>query len=671
MRRRQKGFRKKRFRKSGPANGNYLRAKKPKSIIGAARPDFLEQEVLAYLHKQNEPQNITAIMGGLSLARKDRKKIANLLTDMCRRDLISCPRRKKAGTFYTIAHKDDLVEGVVEVHPKGFGFAIIGDSPGKPARKAAKSLRHDPFISPDNLGSAHHGDRVLFRVIRKQRKRSEAVVIKVIHRAAQLIVGTYQAGRQTGLVIPEDDRFLFNILVHTKDSCGARNGNAVVAEIMDFKNGKRNPEGRIVEVLGDPHDLRVQAEIVIRKHNLPHKFSDRALQEADNYPDAMPAEKGRLDLRAVPHVTIDGETARDFDDAVAVEKTPKGWRLYVSIADVGYYVKPGSALDREAYERGTSVYFPNLVVPMLPERLSNNLCSLVPNEPRPAFTAIMEFDAKGKRLGQKYSKSIIISHHRLTYTIVKQILVDKDAALTGEYSDILDQLKGMAKLAEALEAIRLSRGSIGFSIPEAEVLIDEDDRVADVIRAERNMAHKLIEEFMLAANEAVAATLAARNMPTLYRIHESPDDLKVEEFTTFARSLGLQIPANGGSPKWFGRVLALVAGTPKEYIVNNILLRTMQRARYAPENVGHFGLAAVYYCHFTSPIRRYPDLIVHRTLLSMLTKEKSAGASPAPYLLQAGDFLSARERGAVSAEREMTERLQVRFMEDKIGAVYE
>ncbi|KPJ97437.1 MAG: hypothetical protein AMJ60_11150 [Desulfobacterales bacterium SG8_35] len=635
------------------------------------RKNLLEQEIIAYLYEKKEGQNMASIMDALSLTRSDRKMLTTLLADMCRQDIIACPRTRKAGKVYTLVQEADLVEGTVEVHPKGFAFAIIGDMEPFPTQKTDKSLRRDPFIAPDNLGSAHQGDRVIFRLIPKKGGRTEAVVIKVIQRAATFLVGTYEAGRETSLVIPEDERFLFNVLVHRKDSCGARNGEAVVVEVTDFKTGKRNPEGRIIEVLGNPDDIKVQAEIVIRKHKLPYKFSDKALQEADMYPDAMPEEKGRLDLHAIPHVTIDGETARDFDDAVAVEKTAKGWRLYVSIADVSYYVKPGSALDGEAYDRGTSVYFPNRVVPMLPERLSNNLCSLVPNEPRPAFTAIMDFDRKGKRLAKKFSKSIITSHHRLTYTIVKQILVDRDKALAHKYSDILPQLREMAQLAAVLEKKRLDRGSIGFSIPEAEVLIGAAEQVTDVIRAERNMAHKLIEEFMLAANEAVAFTLAAEGFPTLYRIHEPPDDVKVMEFTAFARTLGLHLPADGGSPKWFGKVLSLVAGTPKEYIVNNILLRTMQRARYSPENVGHFGLAAAYYTHFTSPIRRYPDLIVHRTLFTLLTKKKGGRASPAPDLQQAGDFLSGRERAAVLAEREMTERLQVRFMAEKIGETFE
>ena len=666
MRRTKKRFRLNRYSKASQEKKKFRRSAGSRKNHYFHTLNGLEQEVLAILYKEKKPQTKANIIDALSLTRSDNKMLSNVLTDLCQRDIISCSKSKKLGRLYGLIKDASLVEGTVEVHPRGFGFAIIVDQQAA-HQKADKSLRQDPFISPDNFGSAHHGDRALFRLTSKKRGRTEAKVVKVFHRAATALVGIYEAGRQTSLVIPEDERFLFNILVNRKNSCGARNGDAVVVEVTDFKTGKRNPEGRIVEVLGDPEDIRVQTEIVIRKHKLPHKFSDRALHEADNYPGTISDKKERLDLQDIPHVTIDGETARDFDDAVAVEKTAKGWRLYVSIADVSYYVKPGSILDREAYERGTSVYFPNRVVPMLPERLSNNLCSLLPNELRPAFSVIMEFNPKGKILAKKFTRSIIKSHHRLTYTIVKQILVDSDYELTREYSDILAQLKEMAKLAEILEKNRLMRGSIGFSIPEAQVLIDADEQVSDIIRAERNMAHKLIEEFMLAANEAVAETLETKNYPTLYRIHEQPDDVKVTEFTAFARTLGLNLPADSGSPKWFGKILSMVADTPKEYIVNNILLRTMQRARYSNENVGHFGLAATYYTHFTSPIRRYPDLIVHRTLADMLTKKKITGSSPAVDLKQAGDFLSGRERAAVLADREMTDRLKVRFMAAKTG----
>lgn len=671
MRRKQRGFRKNKFKTDSSARKRYPKSAGSGKTKRSSRTYNLEQEILAYLYLKNEAQNITEIMEALSLPRSEIKMVSNLLADMCWQNMITCPRSKKTGKAYILAQKDELVEGIVEVHPKGYGFAIIGSKQAEVHQLKDKSLQQDPFIAPDNLGSAHNGDKALFKLIPKKRGRTEAVVIKIILRATTILVGTYEAGRQTSLVIPEDERFLSNILVRRKDSCGAKNGEAVVVEITDYKDGHRNPEGRIIEVLGDPDDIAVQAEIVIRKHKLPHKFSEKALTEADNFPESITDGKQRLDLRDLLHVTIDGETARDFDDAVAVEKTTRGWRLYVSIADVSYYVKPGSALDREAYERGTSVYFPNRVVPMLPERLSNNLCSLMPRQPRPAFTAIMEFDRKGKRLTQKFTKSIIISQHRLTYIIVKGILIDRDRALVAKYGDILVPLLEMAQLAAVLEQKRNDRGSIGFSIPEAEVIINAENQVEDVIRAERNKAHKLIEEFMLAANEAVASALADANLPTLYRIHESPDDMKVLEFTRFARTLGLHISANGGSPKWFGKVLSLVAGTPKEYIVNNILLRTMQRARYSPENVGHFGLAATYYTHFTSPIRRYPDLIVHRTLMNFLTHKKNPKSSPAQDLKQAGDFLSDRERTAVEAEREMIERLQVRFMEDKIGETFD
>ena len=610
-------------------------------------------------------------MQGLAVDRSARKTLLSLLTDMCHRQILSCSLTKRQGKVYSFKGKDDLVEGTVEVHPKGFGFAIIEQKSGKPVGKVAKAARKDPFIPPNSLGSANHGDRVLFRLFPKGRGKTEAKVIRVIKRVATTLVGTYEAGRQTSLVIPEDERFLFSVLVHKKDSRGARNGEAVVVEISNFKTDRRNPEGRIVEVLGDPADIKVQNEIVIRKHNLPHVFSEQAMHEVQQFPDTLPEIEDRLDLQDIPHVTIDGETARDFDDAVALEKTPRGYRLYVSIADVSFYVKPGSAIDQEAYERGTSVYFPSKVVPMLPERLSNNLCSLVPNEPRPTFTAIMEFDQSGKRIAKKFSKSIIKSHHRLTYTIVKKILVDRDEQLTKQYSDILEQLQGMAELARLLEKKRLKRGAIGFSLPEAQIIIGDDGEISDVTRTERNLAHKAIEEFMLAANEAVAEMLSEHNMETLYRIHEEPNDMKVLEFSEFARTMGLHLPASSGSPKWFGKILSMVEDTPTEYIVNNLLLRTMQRARYSPENVGHFGLAATFYTHFTSPIRRYPDLLVHRALAALLQKKKRGPGVAFSNLPQTGEFLSGRERAAVEAGWEMNERLQVRFMADKIGESYD
>ncbi len=629
------------------------------------------------MHESGRASTLQELQSGLGLgfSRKSRKDLVAVLADLRRRESIIFVNKNQ----YRIATDSELHEGTLSMTPRGFGFVVLKERmASSQAPHAAKGESRDPFIAPVNLGTAHHGDLVLVKLLGKKRGREEAKVVRIINRASTRLVGTYVAAQRTGWVVPEEEKLLFHVLIRKERTCGAKNGNAVVVEIDSFKPGQKNPDGRIIEVLGDPGDLAVQTEIVIRKHNLPHQFSQEALRETEQLSPVIGLDQGRADLRGIIHVTIDGETARDFDDAVAVKKSEKGYRLHVSIADVSHYVQPGTVLDKEAYQRGTSVYFPNRVVPMLPERLSNDLCSLVPDQDRLAFTAIIDFDPAGKRVAQKFTRSIIRSRHRLTYTKVKKILIDHDPELRRQYHDMEDSLREMAELAAALENRRSKRGSLGFELPEPEITLTEKGEIESVARAERNLAHKLIEEFMLAANEAVAEALSRAGQPTLYRIHEKPDSAKVLEFTQFARSLSLNLPKETGTPHWFGKILATVAGTPKEYIVNNLLLRTMQRARYSPENVGHFGLAAEFYSHFTSPIRRYPDLIVHRTLTALLLakgKKDTPGAeadaaTPDDNLTAAGDFLSTRERVAVDAEREMTERLQVRFMEDKIGETF-
>ena len=636
----------------------------------------LEEELLTLFRREQGELSLADIMESLHLGHHERKELLILLADLGRRQLVTSSGKR----LYQLAAGQDLVEGTVEMHPRGFGFAIIQTAGQGQAPRPKTGDRQDPFIAPENLATAHHGDRVLLQLFKRGRGRQEARVVRVLERAASRVVGIYMAGRAQGLVTPEDDRLLFNVLVRKEHSCGARDGFAVVVEIGAFKPGQRNPEGRIVEVLGDPASIDVETEMVIRKRGLPHQFSAETVEQVAALTEDLTLTPDRADLRDVLHITIDGETARDFDDAVAVDKTTRGFRLYVSIADVSHYVQPDTPLDRDAYQRGTSVYFPTRVVPMLPERLSNDLCSLVPDQDRLTFTAILEFDRTGKRLSSKFTRSIIRSRYRMTYTKVKKIVVDQDKELRKEYRLLLTPLKRMAELAAALEQRRQARGRIGFEIPEPEIAIGPDDQISAVNRSARNLAHKMIEEFMLAANEAVAEALSENHRPTLYRIHETPDQAKVLEFTHFARSLGLGISTDTGSPQWFGKILKLVAGSPKEYIINNLLLRTMQRARYSPDNVGHFGLAATYYTHFTSPIRRYPDLMVHRALAGLAAakaprskakKTEALPASPTADLTAAGDFLSTRERVAVEADREMTERLQARFMADKIGESFE
>jgi ribonuclease R len=623
----------------------------------------LENEIVSLFYQAEGSLSLPEIIKGLELGRSYRKELNNLLADLCHRKLLTCEDK-----LYTLRTPENLVEGTVSLAPAGYAFVAVEQPP--PGLKIDKDI----FVPAKALASANHGDRVLVHITGTGRGRFEGTVLRILRRAIQKVVGIYLAGRSSSLVQPEEDRYPFQIIIRKEQSLGARNGEMVLAEILEYKPGARNPSGKIIEVLGNPDDLRVQTEISIRNFDLPHLFSDVLLKEVNNLDPAVVLGDDRTDLRQVPHVTIDGESARDFDDAVAIEKIAKGYRLHVSIADVSHYVKRGSLVDQEAYLRGTSVYFPSRVLPMLPERLSNDLCSLVPAKDRYTFTAVMEFDHTGKCFGKAFMKSIIRSRHRLTYTLVKQMLIDQDAAVRREYADIVDSIDLMGELALLLEKRRMKRGSIGFEIPEAEVLMGDDNTITDIVRAERNQAHKLIEEFMLAANEAVAETLADADWGTLYRIHEKPDPIKVADFGRFAQSLGLSLPRLSSSPEWFGKVLAATAGTPLEYIISNLLLRTMQQARYSPDNVGHFGLAAQFYTHFTSPIRRYPDLMVHRALADFL---KSAGKGGSRNkggqitLPEAGQFLSKRERIAVDAEREVLDRFKVHFMADKTGEVYE
>lgn len=645
-------------------NGKHRKFHQKQSRHGRRHQSVIsEDDLLGYIYSSDSGYSFIEIMNGLDLDRSFRKELNILLTNLCNRKLLTCK-----DTVYKAGQTVDLLEGTLSVHPRGFAFATVDNPPSD------MQIDQDLFVPAAALATATHGDRVLLKVTGSRRGRFEARVIRVLKRAASSLVGIYMAGRSTSLVMPEDERYPFNIVIRREHSCGAKNGEAVVVEITNYKPEQRNPEGKIIEVLGNPDDLQVQTEITIRKFGLPHRFSGQVNQQVGKIDSKIGLADNRADLRNIFHVTIDGEDARDFDDAVGVIKTRNGYRLYVSIADVSHYVSPGTPLDQEAYQRGTSVYFPTRVVPMLPERLSNDLCSLVPDKDRLSFTAMLDFNRHGKREKKEFTQSIIRSRHRLTYTIVREILVDKNQERRKQYNSIIPPLEWMAELAGQLEQQRMARGSIGFEIPEAKVVLGEENKIAGIARQERNLAHKIIEEFMLAANEAVAETFAEQKADALYRIHETPDPVKVEEFSQFAQSMGIKIPPDIGSPAWFGKVLTLVSDTPQEYIVNNLLLRTMKQACYSPENVGHFGLAASHYTHFTSPIRRYPDLMVHRVLSKILAGKQTKKAGKAAQSIpttEAGIFLSKRERVAIDAEREMVDRLKVRFMADKTGEVFD
>ncbi|MBX6423557.1 ribonuclease R [Thermosulfurimonas sp. F29] len=614
------------------------------------------KRIVEALKKAGRPLLLREIYHLLGIPKTERPAFRRLVKRLVREGVLIHIK----GRRYGLPEQMQLVTGRLAVHPDGYAFV-------NPEDEKAPSV----FIPPGRLKGALDGDLVVARIERRTRKGPEGSIIRILERRRKKIVGFFYRSRRVSTVVPEDERLPIEILIPPDQTRGAEDGDLVVAEITDFSPGRRIPEGRIVAVLGDPEDLSTQARAVIYNYDLPHRWNRRVRKALEDIPEEVrPEDKaGRRDLTRVPLVTIDGENARDFDDAICVRRTRTGYKLYVAIADVSHYVPPGSPLDQEAYLRGTSVYFPNMVVPMFPEKLSNGICSLNPRVERLAMTVEIDFDREGRVRRSRFYPAVIFSHARLTYTEVKAMLVDRDRELRRRYKPLLRMLENAAELALILRERRLSRGSIDFDLPEPEVRLDLQGAVRDIVRRERHLAHFIIEEFMIAANEAVARFLTERGYPILYRVHEPPEPLKLKEFTEFARSLGLEleVPVEP-DPSWVQEVVELATGKPYAYLVNTLLLRSMKQAQYSPENIGHFGLASECYCHFTSPIRRYPDLVVHRALKAALRKKRP----PYSYeeLVEVGKHLSQRERTAMEAEREMFERVQVRFMRDHVGEVF-
>ncbi len=624
----------------------------------------LERDVLTYLYRSEQPVSQDEIGAELKLDQGGQKELTALLADLVELKILHRTSKHR----FSLGKHNNLAAGFLEQNPRGFGFVTRLS-----VREGSLSYTRDPSVEAYHMGSARHGDTVLIRVYKvRQDGRPEAEVVSVLERGSDRLAGFVSFEKEGVRVTPEDPRFPFSLLIDGRIPEGVREGDAVIVQLAAVAEDTAMLRGKIIEVLGDPDSVDVQMRLVIEKFKLPHAFSEEAERESAQLPEEITQTKGREDLREVLHVTIDGETAKDFDDAVAVIKTKRGFRLYVSIADVSHFVRPGTALDKDAYERGTSIYFPGRVIPMLPEKISNNLCSLIPDQDRLAFTAILDFDRQGNTTKKYFTKSIIRSHKRFTYTTVRQILIDNDKAVRSEHKSFLTPLKWAGELATILQKLRRERGAIGFTLPEPDIGLDDTGRISTIGRAERNFAHQMIEQFMLSANEAVAETFTEHSVNALYRIHERPDPVKVQEFTGFAKTLGLHLPEHRQDPDWFGQVLDMVRNSPKEYVVNNLLLRTMQQARYDMRNVGHFGLAATDYTHFTSPIRRYPDLLVHRALYDFVSRSKENKKNLSPEKLkEIGPFLSSRERVAVSAEREMNDRLKVRYMHDKVGESFD
>ncbi|HTM04813.1 MAG TPA: ribonuclease R [Vicinamibacterales bacterium] len=574
------------------------------------------------------------------------------------------------GNRYGLPEEMNLVVGRLTSNPAGFGFVVPEGAPRG---------ERDIYIAPQHLTEAMHGDRVVARVERETPKGLEGRIVRILERSQATIVGRYEIGDAgVGYVVPFDRRVRMDVQVPTGQSSSAEAGEMVLVEITRWPTATRGPAGTVVEVLGRVDEPGVDTQIIIRKFGIPDTHSEEAIAEATRLGGAVrePDIDGRTDFRPVVTVTIDGEHARDFDDAITIDRLKNGnYWLGVHIADVSHYVKEGSALDEDAYERGTSVYFPERAVHMFPSELATGLCSLNPHVDRLVQSCLMEIDRRGRVVRYEIHDGVINSNARMTYTAVNAILTDRDEATIREYHELVPMFELMEKLFRILNQRRRRRGSIDFDLPETEIVLSQYGEIEAIIPSERNVAHRLIEEFMLLANETVAAHLVEHNVPALHRVHEAPDAKKVEDFEAFVTTLGYGLGTTGSTitPQAFQKLIDRMKGTPEERPIAALMLRTMQKARYDAVSLGHFGLAAEHYTHFTSPIRRYPDLVVHRMLRESRQGEIGAARREEldEELPEIARHTSEMERRADEAERELVQWKKVRFMADKIGDEYD
>jgi ribonuclease R len=590
--------------------------------------------------------------------RDELQRVVDALRDLCREGRIV--RLKK--NHYALPDAQNLLTGRVHAHPDGFGFLVPDD-------KGTEDL----YLNRREMRRVMHGDRVMVRVDRRKLGGVETHIVQIIERAQKRLIGTYDEIDGRGYLIPMDPRIGTAIALQ-QTAPESEKGKVIAAELVRYGTAMSGPEGKLVQVMGNPDDPEVQVQSIVFRYGLTTSFPEPVHQEIARGAFAVGEDEiaARTDLRSLPIVTIDGEQARDFDDAVCARKINGHYELLVSIADVAHYVKPASALDQEAYRRGTSVYFPDRAIPMLPEALSNGICSLNPKEDRLTKTVAIEINGKGEVVHSRFFNSVIRSHERMTYTAVRRILVDKDSDMLERYRNLVEQFKLMEELALLMNETRKARGNLDFDLPEAEIILDIQGTPENIVRAERNIAHRIIEEFMIAANEAVACYLKAQNLPLLYRVHEGPDVEALEAIAPLLLSLGYRLPMKRDpiTPLEVQILLESCRGKPAEKVINHVLLRAMKQARYQPENIGHFGLASSCYTHFTSPIRRYPDLTVHRMLDRAMQGDKlkpNERDDLDRYLQEAGNYTSERERIAMDAEREMVDLKKAQFMMDKLG----
>lgn len=606
------------------------------------------------------PMKIKELAIVLGVKKDQRPQLEQILNELMTEGRIVCSKRGKFSKS-----EEKKITGTFQAHPKGFGFVSV------------EGEKEDIFIPESETNGAMHMDTVEISVSPAVTgRRREGKVLHVLERGMKQVVCTYQLNKNFGFAVPDNPKFGSDIFIPLERSKGAVNGHKVVVEITQYGKKGKNPEGKVVEILGHINDPGVDILSIVRAYGLPVEFDPKVMTQVEHV--AKPVSEadmaGRMDLRDWQMVTIDGEDAKDLDDAVSLTMDHENYILGVHIADVSNYVQEHSALDTEALKRGTSVYLVDRVIPMLPHALSNGICSLNQGEERLALSCIMTVNPKGEIIDQTITESVICVDRRMTYTNVKKILADHDPEVMAEYEPLVPMFEKMAELAAILRKKRMKRGSIDFDFPETKVILDKNGNPVDIRPYDRNVATKLIEDFMLAANETVAAEYYWRELPFVYRTHEQPDSEKIQKLSTFINNFGysLHIGSDEVHPKELQKLLEKIDGTSEEPLISRLTLRSMKQARYTVENTGHFGLAADCYCHFTSPIRRYPDLQIHRIIKDSLRGrlgEKRIGHYT-QILPEVAKRASEMERRADEAERETIKLKKVQYMENHIGETF-
>ena len=624
--------------------------------------------ILQIIRKQNSPMSKEEIFKTLAIVNEEQQEaMRRRLRAMENDGQLVFTKRK----CYALPEKLDLLKGMVIGHREGFGFLQV------------EGKKEDFFIPNVQMQKVMHGDYVLAQANGFDRKgRPEVRIVRVLEANKKQIVGRFFLEQGIGYVVPDDSRITRDILIPDNARLGARMGQVVVVELHPRTAPFFQPIGKIIEVLGDNMAKGMEVEIAIRKHDIPHSFPSAVEKQLKKWAEDVPeeAKRGRVDLRGLPLVTIDGEDARDFDDAVFCQKQGKGWKLWVAIADVSYYVRPKSALDTEAYNRGNSVYFPNRVVPMLPEKLSNGLCSLNPQVDRLCMVCEMTISAKGKMTDYQFYEAVMNSHARLTYNKVAKIL-EKDTALCERYASLVPHLQDLHEMYQALVKARQQRGAIEFETIESKFIFNALGRIERIEPVVRNDAHKIIEECMILANIASANFMEKHQEPALYRIHAVPGEEKLTAFRSFLAECGLSLSGgNKPTPMDYAQLLEQIKPRPDHELIQTMLLRSMSQAVYSADNIGHFGLALEEYAHFTSPIRRYPDLTLHRGIKYLLAKQKGSKRKttdtggyhyPLEEMDVFGAHCSSTERRADDATREVADWLKCEYMQDHVGEEFD